>query len=187
MTTSAGAIALVLLMLQLPATMVLLSRLVKGPTRRPPLQPRAATPAQSGSVSVVVPTLNEAQRITPCLEGLKHQTGEVREIIVVDSRSTDGTPELVRAAQTQDPRFSFSATIRYRLTGWVVHGRFTTAIPTALPRANGFWVLMRIPSHSLDWWPLCSQQLRQTATTWFPYPPGLFYRRPVRFGCSQHY
>ena len=108
MTTSAGwlsAIALSLLTLQLPAVMVLLSRLVKGPTRRPPLQPRGATPAQSGSVSVVVPTLNEAQRIAPCLEGLRHQTEEVCEIIVVDSRSTDGTPDLVKAAQAQDPRF----------------------------------------------------------------------------------
>ena len=91
-----GAIALTLLLVQLPAVMVLLSRLLKGPTRRPPLQPQAGAPSQVGTVSVVVPTLNEAQRIAPCLAGLAHQTEEVREIVVVDSRSTDGTPELDR-------------------------------------------------------------------------------------------
>lgn len=100
-----SAIALILLAVQLPAVMVLLSRLLKGPTRRRPLQPRSATPAQAGTVSVVVPTLNEAERIAPCLAGLARQTEEVREIVVVDSRSTDGTPDMVRAAQEQDPRF----------------------------------------------------------------------------------
>ncbi|ESA34666.1 glycosyl transferase [Leptolyngbya sp. Heron Island J] len=100
-----SAIALILLAIQLPAVMVLLSRLLKGPTRRRPLQPRSAIPTQSGTVSVVVPTLNEAQRITPCLKGLTRQTEEVREIVVVDSRSTDGTPDLVKAAQKHDPRF----------------------------------------------------------------------------------
>ncbi|MBE7383158.1 MAG: glycosyltransferase [Leptolyngbya sp. SIO1E4] len=100
-----SAIALVLLTVQLPAAMVLLSRLLRGPTRRPPLSPRRAQPAQMGAVSVVVPTLNEASRITPCLQGLTQQTYEVREILVVDSRSTDGTPDMVRAAQATDPRF----------------------------------------------------------------------------------
>jgi dolichol-phosphate mannosyltransferase len=37
--------------------------------------------------------------------GLSQQSYEVREIIVVDSRSTDGTPELVKQAQEKDPRF----------------------------------------------------------------------------------
>ena len=100
-----SAIALLLLTLQLPAAMVLLSQLLKGPTRRPPLRPRDAYPEQMGLVSVVVPTLNEANRIGPCLQGLTQQTYEVREILVVDSRSTDGTPDLVKVAQENDPRF----------------------------------------------------------------------------------
>ncbi|MEM0979698.1 MAG: 2'-O-glycosyltransferase CruG [Cyanobacteria bacterium P01_H01_bin.58] len=100
-----SAIALLLLAIQLPAVMVLLSRLLKGPTRRPPLQPGHATPDQTDAVSVVVPTLNEAARIQPCLQGLSQQTTEVREILVVDSRSTDGTPDLVKLAQKADPRF----------------------------------------------------------------------------------
>lgn len=83
---------------------VLLTRLVMGPFRRPPLQPQKATLAQLGAVSVVVPTLNEAQRISPCLEGLTRQGYELREVLVVDSRSTDGTPDVVAAYQRQDPR-----------------------------------------------------------------------------------
>jgi dolichol-phosphate mannosyltransferase len=58
-----------------------------------------------GRVSVIVPTLNEASRISPLLKGLSRQSYEVREVIVVDSRSQDGTPDLVKAAQQQDPRF----------------------------------------------------------------------------------
>ncbi|MEM6434115.1 MAG: 2'-O-glycosyltransferase CruG [Cyanobacteria bacterium P01_D01_bin.115] len=99
-----SAIALILLTLQLPAVMVLLSRLLKGPTRRPPLQPRPATPEQRGGVSVVVPTLNEVARLGPCLEGLSQQTEEVREILIVDSRSQDGTRDLVKAAQAHESR-----------------------------------------------------------------------------------
>ena len=99
-----SAIALLLLTLQLPAVMVLLSRLLKGPTRRPPLQPRLATPEQKGAVSVVVPTLNEVARLGPCLQGLSQQTDEVREILIVDSHSQDGTRDLVKAAQAQESR-----------------------------------------------------------------------------------
>lgn len=94
-----------LLLIQIPATAVLLSRLLKGPRRHPPLEPTLATPDLIGSVSVVVPTLNEADRISPCLAGLSQQSYEVREVIVVDSNSQDGTPELVKATQKKDPRF----------------------------------------------------------------------------------
>ncbi|BAS55879.1 hypothetical protein NIES2135_48290 [Leptolyngbya boryana NIES-2135] len=96
---------LVLLAIQIPAAAILLSRLLKGAVRRPPLQPQLPNPNFFGAVSVVVPTLNEADRIAPCLEGLTRQTYEVREITIVDSRSTDKTPDLVRVAQATDPRF----------------------------------------------------------------------------------
>ena len=95
---------LVLLLVQLPAIAILLSRLLRGPVRRPPLQPRPARPEWIGKVSVVVPTLNEVERLSPCLTGLSQQSYEVREVLVVDSYSTDGTPELVKAAQQTDPR-----------------------------------------------------------------------------------
>ncbi|MDB9303146.1 MULTISPECIES: 2'-O-glycosyltransferase CruG [Cyanophyceae] len=103
--TVESVITFLLLLIQIPATAILLSRLVKGPRRHPPLQPQQPTPQLLGTVSVVVPTLNEALRISPLLSGLSRQSYEVREIIVVDSNSQDGTPDLVKTAQQQDPRF----------------------------------------------------------------------------------
>ena len=99
------ALALFIFLSQIVATAILLSRLLKGATRRSPLLPQRADPNLIGKVSVVVPTLNEAKRITPCLDGLSHQSYELREVIVVDSNSTDGTPDLVVATQKNDPRF----------------------------------------------------------------------------------
>jgi len=100
-----SAISLLLLAIQLPATAILLSRLLKGPRRHPPIEPQQPTPEMLGKVSVVVPTLNEALRISPLLAGLSLQSYEVREIVVVDSNSSDGTPDLVKAMQQKDPRF----------------------------------------------------------------------------------
>lgn len=101
----ASAFSLFLLLIQVPATAILLSRLLKGPLRHPPVTPQNPTPELLGNVSIVVPTLNEALRISPLLAGLSRQSYEVREIIVVDSNSQDGTRDLVKAAQKQDPRF----------------------------------------------------------------------------------
>lgn len=126
-----SAIAFILLVLQVPVVLILLSRLLRGPSRRAPVAPLAPSLDQLGAVSVVVPTLNEAERISPCLEGLTHQSYEVREMIIVDSYSTDRTPDLVKAAQTQDPRFRLINDDPLP-TDWV--GR-----PWALH--NGFWAM----------------------------------------------
>ena len=99
------AFFLIILILQLPATTILLLRLIRGSTRQPPLKPEEPTPELLGKVSIVVPTLNEAERITPCLMGLSRQSYEVREIIVVDSDSTDDTQDLVKTTAEKDPRF----------------------------------------------------------------------------------
>lgn len=128
-----SAVALVLLLFQVPAVAILLARLLQAPRRYPPIQPRSATPNLLGKVSVIVPTLNEAARIQPCLNGLSHQSYEVREVIVVDSRSTDGTVDLVKAAQTQDPRFRL-VTDDPLPTGWVgrpwaLHNGFLQSSP----------------------------------------------------------
>lgn len=100
-----GVIALVLLAVQLPMVAILMSRLLQGPRRLPAVEPDASSGDQIGAVSAVVPTLNEAERISPCLESLSRQSYEVREIVVVDSHSTDGTVDLVKVAQNSDPRF----------------------------------------------------------------------------------
>ena len=93
-----------ILIAQIVAIAILLSRLLKGARRRSPLLPQIANPNLLGKVSVVVPTLNEAERITPCLTGLSQPTYELREVIVVDSNSEDGTREIVKTAGQSDPR-----------------------------------------------------------------------------------
>lgn len=100
-----SAFSLLVLLIQVPAVAILLSRLLKGPLRHPPVTPKNPTPDILGSVSVVIPTLNEALRISPLLSGLSRQSYEIREVIVVDSNSQDGTPDLIKATQKQDPRF----------------------------------------------------------------------------------
>jgi dolichol-phosphate mannosyltransferase len=85
--------------------LVLVRRLIGGRTRRPAEAPLpGGCPTAPGGLTIVVATLNEAHRIGPCLRGLLAQGAPVREILIVDSGSTDGTRALVEAAAAQDPR-----------------------------------------------------------------------------------
>jgi dolichol-phosphate mannosyltransferase len=111
-------LSLLILLSQIVAGAILLSRLLKGAKRRSPLLTQMADPDLIGKVSVVVPTLNEAERISPCLEGLSRQSYELREVIVVDSNSQDGTPDLVQAIAQNDPRFRVMTDAPLP-TGWV--------------------------------------------------------------------
>ncbi len=49
-------------------------------------------------ISVIVPTWNEAKYLPALLASLQAQTAPPLEVIVADSGSTDGTPDLARAA-----------------------------------------------------------------------------------------
>jgi len=86
-------------------TLVLLKRLSTARDRAAPLLPLdpslEATAKLAPKVSIVIPTLNEIERLPTCLEGLRDQAA--REIIVVDSRSQDGTPEYVQKLQLDFP------------------------------------------------------------------------------------
>jgi len=128
-----------LLLFQLPATLILLARLLKGARRLPPILPRPPTPDQLGTVSIIVPTLNEVSRLSPCLRGLTQQGYEVREILVVDSHSTDGTTDLVKSAQKSDPRFRLLADdpLPPQWVGrpWALHTGFLASSP------NSNWIL----------------------------------------------
>ena len=62
---------------------------VRARTSPVPRQP-AGTAAPTATVSVIVPTFNEAGTIARCLESL----GWCDEILVVDSHSTDATREI---------------------------------------------------------------------------------------------
>ncbi len=128
--------ALLWLALQTVLFGALVMRLLPGRTRRPPVPPEL-TPRTDTSVTVIVATLNEAERIGPCLAGLAAQAAPVEQILVVDSRSTDGTRELVEAAAARDPRIRLM-TDDPLPHGWV--GK-VWALETGLRHARGEWVL----------------------------------------------
>lgn len=128
MTTLVAAQALCLV--------VLVVRLAPGRSRRPPVLPRL-TPRTDTTVSVIVATLNEAHRIGPCLDGLMQQSAPLLEVLVVDSHSRDGTPELVGTYAQHDSRIRL-ITDDPLPPGWV--GK-VWALQTGLQAARGTWVL----------------------------------------------
>jgi len=70
--------------------------------QRIPVTPQ--TEAMRGLVSVIVPVLNEGERLAPCLAGLRAQGDAVAEILVVDGGSTDATRQVFDQAAGRDPR-----------------------------------------------------------------------------------
>lgn len=65
---------------------------------------RSETPGVDASVTVLLPVLNEADRVGPCLDGLLAQPAEVGAIVVIDGGSTDTTRELVASYARRDRR-----------------------------------------------------------------------------------
>ncbi len=61
-------------------------------------------PAEEQCLSVIVPVLNEYERLGPCLDGLLQQGSEVAEMLIVDGGSDDGTQDLVRRYRARDSR-----------------------------------------------------------------------------------
>jgi len=72
--------------------------------RLTPKRIEAVATASPESVTVLLPVLNESMRIAACLAGLTAQTGEVKEIVVIDGGSTDGTQAIVKDFHRTDPR-----------------------------------------------------------------------------------
>ena len=85
------------------ALLVLMARLAPGRTRRPPVPPLPSG-GPVGGLTVLLPAYNEAARIRPCLEGLLTQGPAVERILVIESRSKDGTADVVREYVPRDPR-----------------------------------------------------------------------------------
>lgn len=125
----------VLTILQGAATVVLLWRLLPGLRRAPPVRP--AAPLRDTTVSVIVPTLNEAVRVGPCLAALAREGDPLIEVIVVDSGSVDGTPDLVTEVATRDPRFRLERDPPLP-AGWI--GK-VWALQHGLSVARGEWIL----------------------------------------------
>jgi dolichol-phosphate mannosyltransferase len=55
------------------------------------------------SVSIVVPTLNEAENIPVLVSAILKSGGAFREIVFVDDRSEDGTQEVIRSLAREHP------------------------------------------------------------------------------------
>ncbi len=128
---------------QLAVLARVLLRLLPGLRRAPPVMPlvEPADPrwalVADARVTVLVPTLNEEQRLAPCLAGLARQGAPLVETLVVDSRSTDGTCDLVRAAAARDPRLRLLVYPPLP-PGWL--GKLW-ALEHGLGEAAGDWVL----------------------------------------------
>ena len=121
---------------QAVAFLVLLVRLAPGARRIPPVEPSPDVVPDT-SVTVIVPTLNEARRLTPCLAGLRRQGPPLAEIVVVDSASTDGTPHVVQDAATLDARVRLLADAPLP-PGWI--GKMW-ALQHGLAHSSGEWIL----------------------------------------------
>ncbi len=126
------------MLIQVPSTLVLLKRLSTARDRTAPLLPLAPLEEefakQNPQVSIVIPTLNERDRLPTCLEGLRDQTA--KEIIIVDSRSQDGTPEYVKELQKDFPIPLRLITDDPLPDGWVgrpwaLHTGFLNSDPTS--------------------------------------------------------
>ena len=118
------------------ALLILIARLLPGRRRRPPASPLDHE-LDDTTVSVIVATLNEAARIEPCLRGLTAQQRPLHEILVVDSRSTDGTRELVERCSEKDARIRLLSDDPLP-DGWV--GK-VWALEHGLRAASGEWIL----------------------------------------------
>ena len=87
-------------------------------------------------VTAVVPAKDEESTLGDCLHSVVAQTYPNLEILVVDDRSTDRTPDIARAFAEADPRVRV-VTIRDLPPGWT--GK-THALQVAAGQAGGDWL-----------------------------------------------
>ena len=92
-----------LLLVQAVAAARVIGRLVATRGGRPVHDP-GRWDERLGRLAVVVPVLNEQDRLAPCLDGLTAQSPEVAEIFVVDGGSDDDTRAIVDRFAARDPR-----------------------------------------------------------------------------------
>jgi chlorobactene glucosyltransferase len=66
----------------------------------------ATAPVNAPLISVCVPARNEARNIRGCVESILHQDYLNFEVIVLDDRSTDATPQILRQLSAENPRLA---------------------------------------------------------------------------------
>jgi chlorobactene glucosyltransferase len=65
----------------------------------------ASPPPNPARISVCVPARDEEKNIGACVQAILAQTHPNFEVVVVDDRSTDATPKILRGLAAQDDRF----------------------------------------------------------------------------------
>ncbi len=119
----------------------LTSLLLIGHRRMNRLQAGASPPIPSPAplATILVPAKDEAERIETCLTAALTQDYPNFEIIAVDDRSTDGTPEILDRLAEKSPRLTALHVPSGDLPqGWA--GK-TNALHMAVPKAKGDWLL----------------------------------------------
>ena len=117
-------------------------------------------PNYKPKVTIIVPTYNEAKLIWKKLDNLAEQTypKNLTEIIVIDSASTDGTPEIVRKWIEQHPNINIKLIQEPERKG-KAH-----ALNHALQHATGEIVVI---TDADCWWP---KNALQEAVKWLSDP-----------------
>lgn len=87
------------------------------------------------SVTVCIPARNEDHALTDCLQRVIDSTYEKLEIIVLDDRSTDNTPALIKSFAAEGVRFVEGAKLP---DGWLGKNH---ALQELLDKASGTYVL----------------------------------------------
>lgn len=91
---------------------------------------------QPPRVTAIIPAKDEESTLEGCLKSVASQSYPNLEVLVVDDRSTDGTPEIARRFARTDPRFRV-LTLTELPPGWT--GK-THALQVASREARGDWL-----------------------------------------------
>lgn len=100
------------------------------------LQSPRVNEANPPRVTAIIPAKDEIATLPACLDSVRAQSYPNLEILVVDDRSTDGTPDIVRAAASQDARVRLISNEELP-AGWT--GK-THALHVAAGEARGDWL-----------------------------------------------
>ena len=96
----------------------------------------ALPPEDAPLISVCIPVRDEERNIARCLDALRMQTYPSFEIIVVDDRSTDSTPEILARLSASDSRISVLTGLHLP-PGWAGKPH---ALVQAVAAARGEWL-----------------------------------------------